>query len=158
VTPTPAPPPPTPSPPPNPDPPKPNPDTEEDTCFSRPNREVLGGTVQAALNDFCDWADGHVIKDNDFLQANRPGDFLSGVLVSVVGKNKCEFEIEAEDCKRILNKVVGCRPGGSLLRIGGKVESNCATWTLDPFEDLHGECIPIPLFMAICRIIDFFAP
>jgi hypothetical protein len=118
----------------------------------------LGGTVQSALDNFCKWADGRVIKNNDFLQANLPGDFLSGVIVSVVGKNDCMFKIEENDCKRILNKVVGCRPGGSLLRIGGKVESNCAVWTLDPIEDLHGACIPIPLFEAICQVIDFFAP
>ncbi|KAL4937116.1 hypothetical protein BDV06DRAFT_227257 [Aspergillus oleicola] len=158
TVPAPAPDPPTPSPEPDPEPPKPNPDTEEETCYSRPNREVFGGTVQDALDNFCEWADGQSIADNDFLQVKAPGDFLSNVIVGVRGKNKCEFEIEEDDCKRILNKVVGCRPGGSLLRIGGEVESNCAVWTLDPVENLHGECIPIPAFEAICALIDFFAP
>ena len=79
-------------------------------------------------------------------------------MVSVLGKNNCEFTIEHDDCRRILNKVVGCRPGGSLLRIGGTVESNCAVWNLDPQEDLHGDCIPIPIFEAFCELIDIFAP
>ncbi|KAL2784674.1 hypothetical protein BJX66DRAFT_348146 [Aspergillus keveii] len=158
TVPAPPPPPPIPSPEPDPEPPRPNPDTEESRCFSRPNREVLGGTVQDALDNFCEWADGRTIRDNDFLQVRAPGDFLSNVIVGVVGKNNCEFTIEEDDCKRILNKVVGCRPGGSLLRIGGEVESNCALWTLDPVENLHGDCIPIPIFDAVCQLLDIFAP
>jgi hypothetical protein len=114
--------------------------------------------VQDALDNFCEWADGKTIRNNDFLQVRAPGDFLSNVIVGVVGKNNCEFTIKEDDCKRILNKVVGCHPGGSLLRIGGEVESNCAIWTLDPIENLHGDCIPIPIFEAVCQLLDFFAP
>lgn len=156
TVPAPAPSPPVPSPSPNPKPPSPNPDTEEKTCYSLPNREVLGSTVQDALDGFCEYADGEIIKENNFLQVKAPGDFLSNVMVSVTGKNKCEFKIEEDECKRILNKVVGCTKT-PLLRIGGEVESNCATWVLDPIENLQGECIPIPGLATWCRLIQFFA-
>lgn len=117
---------------------------------------MLGDTVQDALDGFCEYADEEIIKGNNFLQVKAPGDFLSNVIVSVTGKNNCEFKIEEDECKRILNKVVGCKNLPS-LRIDGEVESNCATWVLDPIENLQGECIPIPRLATWCMLIQIFA-
>lgn len=158
TVPAPAPTPPVDEPDPDPEPPKPNPDTEEKTCYGYPNREVFGDTVQDALDGFCEWADGKKISKNDYLQVKAPGDWLSNVIVGVAGKNNCEFAIKEKDCKRILNKVVGCKAySASLLRIGGEVESNCAVWTLDPIENLMGDCIEIPILKEWCELTQFFA-
>ncbi|KAJ5442294.1 Peptidoglycan-binding Lysin subgroup [Penicillium cf. griseofulvum] len=158
TVPAPAPTPPVDEPEPEPEPPSPNPDTEEKTCYGYPNREVYGGTVQDALDGFCEWADGTTIAENGFLQVKAPGDVLSNVIVGVAGKNNCKFAIEEKDCKRILNKVVGCKAySASLLRIGGEVESNCAVWSLDPIENLMGECMDIPVLKQWCQLVQFFA-
>ena len=99
------------------------------------------------------WDTGKVVKStwkiNTFGQKEP-------VIVSVTGKNNCEFKIEEDECKRILNKVIGCKNLPS-LRIGGEVENSCATWVLDPIGDLQGECIPIPGLATWCRLIQLFA-
>ncbi|KAG7117994.1 Glucan 1 like protein [Verticillium longisporum] len=144
------------------DPPKPKPPqpgTNKATCWSS-GRQVYGHELQDALNKFCDYADGTRIHGNQELAIAKSGSWWSMLHVGVTGKNNCEFTIRAQECKDILNQVVGCKPySASLLRIGGYVENNCAVWNLDPDASLDGECPPIPIpflrfFCAAKRVFD----
>ncbi|EEY19831.1 glucan 1,3-beta-glucosidase [Verticillium alfalfae VaMs.102] len=144
------------------DPPKPKPPqpgTNKATCWGS-GRQVYGHELQDALNKFCDYADGTRIHSNQEFAIAKSGSWWSMLHVGVTGKNNCEFTIRAQECKDILNEVVGCKPySASLLRIGGYVENNCAVWNLDPDASLDGECPPIPipllrLFCAAKRVFD----
>lgn len=50
--------------------------------------------------------------------------------MEVIGRNGCEFTVEREECRRIMEKAIECNKPG--LRYGGYVESNCARWVIDP--------------------------
>ncbi|KAH8895965.1 pectin lyase-like protein [Thozetella sp. PMI_491] len=139
----------------SPTPAPPQPGTNDAHCWNS-GRQVYGHELQHALDNYCDWADGHTIKKNGELTVATPGSWWSEIVVGVVGKNNCEFTIKAQECKDILNMVVGCRIS-ALLRIGGYVENNCAVWTLDPNASLNGECPPIPVLELFCLVADVIA-
>lgn len=136
----------------------PQPGTNEGHCWGGGSRQVYGHELQHALDSYCHWADGTTIHNNLELQIATPGSWWSVIVVGVTGKNNCVFTIREQECKDILNMVVGCKPySASLLRIGGYVENNCATWILDPNTSLEGDCPPIPILEAFCLVADVFA-
>ncbi|KAL2060471.1 hypothetical protein VTL71DRAFT_9502 [Oculimacula yallundae] len=151
---------PSPAPAPAPDRPVPNPDTEEKHCFGSSSRQVDGNKLDNAYKDFCDYVDGTYL-DATMMKSNhvsvKRSEFTYYILVPIQSKNNCAWIITKDNCKRIFKKVVGCKPySASLLRVGGTVTDNCATYTLDPVQDIAGICIPIPIFIFMCLLDEIF--
>lgn len=125
--------PPVPQPTPNPTPPKPRPDTEVARCWLTSSYRVKESVMYEKIYNFCNFANGREVDSmNEFKKQTTLIDLKSGKYYSRVGvlaQNGCWFQIQFDECFRILNKVLGCAPKAAPeLRIGGTVDTNCAQW------------------------------
>lgn len=142
---------PTPSPRPNPEPPRPNPDTEERDCYDSGALTGRGDAIKAVEN-FCEFYDRALL--DDAVPERRSiggidsavGGFVS-IVQSVTVRNGCKFEVDRQQCRRIMRRILDeCDTTSTRFKQGGTVEDNCATWRLDPQVDIDNLLCFIPLY------------
>lgn len=154
VTPTSKPPPPVSSPSPDPSPPTPQLDTEKTGCYTS-GRDVDGWYLERAVDVFCENKAGEIISNNRLIEIAVDGGPWADVTVSVQGLNNCKFTIEKNDCKRVMMKAADCHKPAMLLRVGGKITSNCAVWRVDPNSKWDWDCLPFtPISLLYCALIE----
>jgi chitinase len=144
---------PTPSPPPNPDPPTPRRDTEDRKCYDSGALTGRGDAIKA-VEHFCDYAAGRTLDDatqeRKSIQGidSAVGGFVS-IVQSVTVRNGCKFDINRDECGRIMRRILDeCDTTSTRFKQGGTVEDNCATWRLDPQVDIENLLCFIPLYRA----------
>ncbi|KAH9223997.1 pectate lyase superfamily protein-domain-containing protein [Leptodontidium sp. 2 PMI_412] len=147
--------PPVPQPTPNPTPPKPRPDTEVARCWLTSSYRVKESVMYEKIYNFCNFANGREVDSmNEFKKQTTLIDLKSGKYYSRVGvlaQNGCWFQIQFDECFRILNKVLGCAPKAAPeLRIGGTVDTNFVSFHLG--SDLGRSCPPWPLLFVLIRL------
>ncbi|KAK5654488.1 hypothetical protein OQA88_7116 [Cercophora sp. LCS_1] len=114
--------------------------TESSHCYG--GLHIDGAALREAFEWFCSRTHGKKISNDNFYAIERPWFIFTDIRVGVCGRNKCEFTVTNDECRRVFEKVVGCREGINLYRSGGYVDSNCAQWTLDPNStpELSNDC------------------
>ena len=131
---------PTPSPDPNPEPPRPNPDTEVRHCYDSGALTGRGDAIKAVEN-FCEFYDRTLLDDAVPERRNIGGvdEAVGGfvdIVQSVTVRNGCKFEVDRQQCRRIMRRILDeCDTTSTRFKQGGTVEDNCATWRLDPQAD-----------------------
>ncbi len=110
--------------------PMPDPSTEQLHCYGS-GLPAFGNNLQDALDSYCSYYNGKTVSQNKNLEMDVPLGFTE-VVVGVTGRNLCSFVITESECKRIMQNIADNCKWATFFRIGGYVESNCATWRLDP--------------------------
>jgi hypothetical protein len=142
---------PTPSPSPNPAPPTPRRDTEDRKCYDSGALTGRGDAIKAVEN-FCEFAGGRTLDDSTLERKSVEGiDSAVGGFVSIVQsvtvRNGCKFDIDRDECRRIMRRILDeCDTTSTRFKQGGTVEDNCATWRLDPNTDITNLLCFIPVY------------
>ncbi len=127
---------PKPPPPPNPNPGTPNVGTEVLSCNAKGLWPESFGPLglPESIEAFCKEADYELIANNRFYKklAIRVLSKRVAIMFGILGKNNCSFRIDAGTCMRILARAALECQSGSMWGSGGRIESNCAVWTVDP--------------------------